>query len=87
MSIVRSCALLTFRLNKIGLPADITKMFIQVRSQLKGHMISSFLWHPGGGLDAPPDTHQLNAHPCRATSSAPFCTMFAPTRTAADNEQ
>ncbi|VDP17833.1 unnamed protein product [Schistosoma margrebowiei] len=58
--------------HKIGLSADIEEMFLQVRLPEEDATAFSFLWHPDGNLDSPPDVYGLQVHPFGATSS-PFC--------------
>ena len=85
-SLVR--VLLRFRQERIGISADIEKMFHQVRvSPQDTHAFSfSFLWWPGGDFSRKPEDHQMLFHLFGARSS-PSCSVFSLKKTAEDNRK
>lgn len=70
----------------IGLMADITTMFHQVKVPDSDTDFLRFLWWPEGDVSKPPVEHRLIIHPFGATSS-PSCASYALRRTAEDNRE
>ena len=68
--------LLKFRLNKIGITADIEQMFYQVKVPPSETDYLRFLWFPNGDFSKPPVDYKLNVHVFGATSS-PSCSNYA----------
>lgn len=75
-----------FRQETIGLMADITAMFHQVKVSDSDADFLRFLWWPDGDVSQPPVEHRMTVHLFRATSS-PSCASYALRRTAKDNRE
>ena len=78
--------LLRFRQERIGISADIEKMFHQVKVSPQDTRALSFLWWPGGDFSKEPEDHQMLVHLFGARSS-PSCSSFALKKTAEDNRK
>ena len=75
-----------FRQEPIGLMADITAMFHQVKVSDSDADFLRFLWWPDGDISQPPLEHRMTVHLFGATSS-PSCASYALSRTAKDNRE
>lgn len=75
-----------FRQEPVGLMADITAMFHQVKVQDSDADFLRFLWWQGGDVSLPPVEHRMTVHLFGATSS-PSCASYALRRTAKDNRE
>ncbi|XP_073713144.1 uncharacterized protein [Misgurnus anguillicaudatus] len=75
-----------FRQEPIGLMADITAMFHQVKVPVSDSDFLRFLWWPEGDVSQPPVEYRMTVHLFGATSS-PSCASYALRRTAEDNRK
>ncbi|KAK0133432.1 hypothetical protein N1851_031063 [Merluccius polli] len=75
-----------FRQEPIGLMADITAMFHQVKVSNSHADFLRFLWWPEGDVSKPPVDHRMTIHLFGATSS-PSCASYALRRSAKDNKK
>ncbi|XP_068728733.1 uncharacterized protein [Montipora capricornis] len=78
--------LLRFRQERIGLMADIEKMFHQVRVSPQDTCTLSFLWWPGGDLSKKAEEHRMLEHLFGAKSSPSFAS-FSLKKTAENNKR
>ena len=78
--------LLRFRQERIGISADIEKMFHQVKVSPQDTLALAFLWWPGGNFSKEPEDHQMLVH-LFGSRSSPSCSSFALKKTAEDNRK
>ncbi len=76
--------LVRFRLGKIGIMADVEKMFHQVKVPPHHVNFLHFLWWPDGNVNQPLKEYRMVVHLFGATSSS-SCASYALKRTAEDN--
>ena len=78
--------LLCFRQERIGISADIEKMFHQVRVSSQDTHALLFLWWSGGDFSKKSEEHQMLVHLFGARSS-PSCSNFSLKKTTEDNRK
>ena len=76
--------LLRFRLNRIGIMADIEQMFYRVLVPKEERNFMRFLWYSNGELDKDPIEYRMGVHSFGLVSS-PACAVTALRMTAEDN--
>ena len=75
-----------FRQEPVGVMADITAMFHQVKVPDSDADFLRFLWWPEGNVSLPPVEHRMKVHLFGATSS-PSCATYALRRAAEDSRE
>ena len=75
-----------FRQERVGISADIEKMFHQVRVSPQEKHALSFLWWPGGDFSKKLEDHQMLVN-LFGTRSSPSCSRFSLKKTAEDNRK